>query len=69
MDNLHDDLGSRVIVVRLGVINPTKGKHLGIYMISAYSPTSYALEDIKLEFEDSLATSISRRHFGDILLY
>ena len=67
-DNLHNDLGSRVMAIRMRVIDPTTGKHLGIYMISAYAPASDASEDIKLEFEDSLVTSISRRHFGDILI-
>jgi hypothetical protein len=56
------------MAIRMRVIDPTTGKRLGIYMISAYAPTSDALENIKLEFEDSLANSISRRYFGDILI-
>jgi hypothetical protein len=56
------------MAIRMRVIDPTTGNHLGIYMISAYASTSDASEDIKLEFEDSLASSISRRHFGDILI-
>ena len=62
------DIGSRVMVDSLRVIDPTTGKQLGIYMIYAYEPSSNASEDIKLKFGDSLATSISRRHFGDILI-
>jgi len=50
------------------VIDPTTGKHIDIYVVSAYAPTSHASEDTKLEFKDSLATSISRRHFEDILI-
>ena len=56
------------MVVRLLVIYPTTGKHLGIYVVSAYAPTSNASQDNKLEFEDSLATSICRRHFEDIVI-
>ena len=59
-DNLHTNLGSRVMAVRLRFIDPTTGTHLGIYMISAYAPTSNASEDTKLEFEDSLATLVTR---------
>jgi len=38
-DNLHNDLGSRVINVRMCVVDLMSGKHLGIYMISACAPT------------------------------
>ena len=31
--NLHNDLGSRVIAVRMIVTDPTSGKHLGIFLI------------------------------------
>ncbi len=56
------------MVVRLRVIDPTTGKLLEIFIISAFTPTYDASEDTKLELEDSLVTSISRRHFGDILI-
>jgi len=66
-DNLHNDLGSRVIIVVCLRDDPSSGKHLGIYNISAYAPTSDSSEDVKSEFEDSLATTTARRHSGDIL--
>ena len=67
-DTLHNDLESRVIVVRLRVVNPATDQHLIIYMMSAYPPIFVAYGDIKSELEDSLATTIARRHFGDILI-
>ena len=40
--SLHNDFGPRVIGVRMLVIDPTTGKHLGLCMISAYAPSSGA---------------------------
>jgi hypothetical protein len=66
--NLHNDLGPRVIVARLLVIDPTSGKHLGIVYIFAYAPTSDASETLKSEFKDILANAINRRSIGDVFI-
>ena len=66
--NLHNDLGPRVIAARLLVTDPTSGKHLGIFIISAYAPTADASDTLKSEFEDTLANAINRRSTGDVLV-
>jgi len=67
-NSLHNDLGPRVIALRMLVLDSTTGKHLGIFMISAYAPTSDASETDHSDFEDSLSSAISRRKPGDILV-
>jgi hypothetical protein len=44
------------------VLDPTTGKHLGIFFSSAYVPTSYASETDLSDLEDLLASAISHRN-------
>ncbi len=50
------------------VTDPTSGKHLGIFMISAYAPTSDSSKTLKSEFEDALTTAINRRTARDFIV-
>jgi hypothetical protein len=50
------------------VIDPTTGKRLGLFMISAYAPSSDASANDQLLFENVLSSAISRRNLGDILV-
>jgi len=67
-NNLHNDLGPRVIALRMLVLDPTTGKHIGTFMISTYAPTFDASETDHPDFEDSLSSAISRPKPGDILI-
>ena len=49
------------------VTDSTSGKHLGIFFISAYEPTSDASETLKSQFEDALTTAINRRTPRDVI--
>ena len=66
--NLHNDLGPRIIAVRMLVADPSNGKPMGIFQISAYAPTSDASDDDKSTFERNLTSAIARRKPGDLLI-
>ena len=66
--NLHNDLGPRIIAVRMLVTDPSNGKPMGIFQISAYAPTSDASDDDKSTFERNLTSAIARRKPGDLLI-
>ena len=64
--SLHNDLGPRVIAPSLLVTDPNSGKHLGIFIISAYASTAEASETLKSKFEDIMVNAINRRSIGDV---
>ena len=67
-DNLHNDLGPRVIAARMLVNDPASGDDLGIFQISAYAPTSDSSDDDITCFETALARAIAHRAPKDILV-
>ena len=64
---LHDDLGARVIAVRL-LMRDKEGKDIGIFLVSAYAPIGIADENLWENFFNSLDTCVARKHNGDILV-
>ena len=60
------DRGS--LVARLLVTDPTSGKQIGIFIISAYAPTADASETLKSEFEDIMANANNRHSIGYVLV-
>jgi hypothetical protein len=68
LGSLHIDFGPRGIAVWMLVLDPTPGKHLCIFMISAYAPSSDASNNDQLIFENVFSSAISRRNLGDILV-
>ena len=63
LDVTHDDLGARVVAVRL-----LDARDRGILLISAYAPVSTASDEDWDEYYDSLACAIARGRAGDLVI-
>ena len=66
-DNLHNDLGPRIIAVRMMVEDANK-QQLGIFQVAAYAPTSTAPREVQDAYEAALSEVIARRTPSDILI-
>ena len=64
---LHDDLGARVIGLRL-LLKDSEERDVGVLLISAYAPDSSKSEDDWLNYLDQLDSCIQRKHPSDILV-
>ena len=64
---VHDDLGSRVMAVRLAV-KDEKRRELNIFLVSAYAPTGDAAPAAKAQFFTALDSCIERKAANDILV-
>ena len=64
---LHDDLGGRIIALRLKM-KDEKSRPVNIFLVSAYCPVGKADPDLWEEFLERLDTCISRKATDDILL-
>ena len=64
---LHDDLGARVIAVRL-LLRDKEGKDIGVFLVSAYAPIGTADESLWENFFITLSACFARRKRGDILV-
>ena len=64
---LHDDLGARVIAVRL-LLKDDEDRDVGVFLISAYAPDSSKAEEVWTEYIDLLDVCIKRKRTNDILV-
>ena len=64
---LHDDLGGRLIAVRLLVKDHCE-KEVGVFLVSAYCPVGNAKHELWEDFFERLRSCISRKETSDILL-
>ena len=64
---IHTDLGSRLIAIRLSV-KDARGKDIGIFLISAYSPIGAANEDVWSDYLNKLDIIMSRKRNSDVLI-
>ena len=64
---LHNDLGSRVIGVRL-LLKDMDNRDVGVLLISAYAPVINASDDIWSEYYEQLDRCIGRKRTDDILV-
>ena len=64
---IHKDFGSRILAIRL-LMKDTKGKDIGIYLMSAYSPIGSAPDDVWEEYLDNFVTCLERKQASDILI-
>ena len=64
---LHDDLGARVIGVRL-LLKDSENRDVGVLLISAYAPDSSKSEDDWIDYLDQLDRCIQRKRAKDILV-
>lgn len=64
---LHNDLGARVIAVRL-LLRDEANRDVGVFLVSAYAPVSSEPDNIWDEYYDQLDTCIQRRRRDDILV-
>ena len=64
---LHDDLGGRLIAIRLLVKDHCE-KEVGVFLVSAYCPVGNAKHELWEDFFERLRSCISRKETSDILL-
>ena len=64
---IHNDLGDRVIAVRL-VMDNELGEETGLFIMSAYAPQSDAADEVKDSFYASLEQGLARKGKGDMLM-
>ena len=64
---LHDDLGGRIIAVRLK-LDDDKRRPVNIFLVSAYCPVGKADPELWEEFFERLDTCMSRKVKDDILM-
>jgi exonuclease III len=64
---LHDDLGGRLIAVRL-LVKDHCGKEVGVFLVSAYCPVGNAEPELWEDFFERLRSCISRKETDGILL-
>ena len=64
---LHNDLGSRVIAIRL-LTKDSKNKDTYIFLVSAYAPVGTSNQLLWDNFFDNIDTCLSRMHPNDILV-
>ena len=64
---LHDDLGGRIIALRLK-LKDEKSRPVNIFLASAYCPVGKADPEVWEEFLERLDTCISRKAKDDILI-
>ena len=64
---LHDDLGARVIGVRL-LLKDSENRDVGVLLISAYAPDSSKSEDDWIDYLDQLDRCIQRKRAKDLLV-
>ena len=62
-----DDLGARVIAIRL-LVRDNTNKEVGIFLISAYAPVGAANQNIWDDFMAKIESCIDRKPPGDILV-
>lgn len=65
----HHDLGARVLALRLAVVDSFTGSRLGVFLVSAQAPSSKDPHTEEWDaFYAALATAISRKQPGDVLV-
>ena len=64
---VHNDLGARIIAVRL-LVNDNMKNEVGLFLISAYAPIGNANQKLWDNFIEKLEICISRKHPSDILV-
>ena len=64
---VHNDVGPRVIAVRMEV-EDSAGRKQGLFQVASYAPISTAPDTEKDEYETALACVLSRRQSGDIVI-
>ena len=64
---VHNDLGPRVISVRL-LVKDSQRRDLFIYLVSAYAPIGSAAQTEWDQFFDKLDTCLARMEHGDVLV-
>ena len=64
---VHNDLGARVIAVRL-LTKDVLGKDIHIFLVSAYAPIGKSDENVWNDFFDALNNCLSRKHQNDIVV-
>lgn len=65
----HHDLGARVLALRLAVVDSLTGSRLGVFLVSAQAPSSKDPHTEEWDaFYAALATAISRKQPGDVLV-
>ena len=64
---LHNDIGARVIAIRL-LVKDHKDNDVFVFLVSAYAPVSTATDVVWDDYYDKLQTCIGRRRTEDILL-
>ena len=63
----HNDLGARLVVVRL-LVKDAENREVGLFLISAYAPIGSADNNVWNDFFVSLDQCIARKQRSDILL-
>ena len=64
---VHNDIGSRIIAVRL-LVNDNMKNEVGLFLISAYGPIEDADQKLWDSFIGKFETCISRKHPSDIVV-
>ena len=64
---VHNDLGARIIAVRL-LVNGNMKNEVGLFLITAFAPIGSANKKLWDNFIEKLETCISRKHPNDILV-
>ena len=65
----HHDLGARVLALRLAVVDSLTGSRLGVFLVTAQAPSSKDPHTEEWDaFYAALATAISRKQPGDVLV-
>ena len=64
---VHNDVGPRVIAVRMEV-EDSAGRKQGLFQVASYAPISTAPDTEKDEYETALACVLSRRPSGNIMI-
>ena len=64
---LHNDLGARVIAIRL-LVRDLFNNDVGVFLVSAYAPVSSETDQVWEQYYDQLDACIARKHPDDILI-
>ena len=64
---IYTDQGSRIIAIQM-LVKDAKGKDIGIFLISAYSPIGAASNDIWSDYMSRLDIIMSRKRNSDVLI-
>ena len=64
---LHNDLGARVIAVRL-LLKDDTNRDVAVFLLSAYAPVSSAPDSVRDEYYDQLDECMQRKRHDDILV-